>query len=270
MLYDSTAKIATTAMSREIFLVFGNTRFSHRRQRCNTVTVIFLGDLPTLSHILFLQFLLTSALATARNDGKGMESPSRLRYSRKYPFPPHVISSGASMLYDSTAKIATAAMSREIFLVFGNTRFSHQRQRCNTVIVIFLGDFSTLSHILSLQFLLTSALATARNDGKGMESPSRLQYSRKCPFPPHVISSGASILYDSTAKIATATMSREIFLVFRNTRFSHRRQRCNTVTVIFLGDLPTLSHILFLQFLLTSALATARDDESGIVNFFRK
>ena len=78
------------------------------------------------------------------------------------------------------------------------------------------------------------------------------------------------MLYDSTAKIATAAMSREIFLVFGNTRFSHRRQRCNTVTVIFLGDLPTLSHILFLQFLLTSALATARDDESGIVNFFRK
>ena len=270
MLYDSTAKIATATMSREIFLVFRNTRFSHRRQRCNTVIVIFLGDFSTLSHILSLQFLLTSALATARNDGKGMESPSRLQYSRKCPFPPHVISSGASILYDSTAKIATATMSREIFLVFRNTRFSHRRQRCNTVIVIFLGDFSTLSHILSLQFLLTSALATARNDGKGMESSSRLRYSRKYPFPPHVISSGASMLYDSTAKIATATMSREIFLVFRNTRFSHRRQRCNTVTIIFLGDLPTLSHILFLQFLLTSALATARNDESGIMNFSRE
>ena len=39
-----------------------------------TVTATFQKDFSTLSHILFLQFLLTLALATARNDGKGMES----------------------------------------------------------------------------------------------------------------------------------------------------------------------------------------------------
>ena len=61
--------------------------------------------------------------------------------------------------------------------------------RCNTVIGIFPEDFSTLSHTILL-FFNNPALTSARNDGKGMESPSRLRYSRKCPFPPHVISSG--------------------------------------------------------------------------------
>jgi hypothetical protein len=66
-------------------------------------------------------------------------------------------------------KIATAAMSPEIFLAFGNTGLFNDCPRCNTVTVTFQKDFSTLSHILFLQFLLTSALATARDDESDSE-----------------------------------------------------------------------------------------------------
>ena len=91
-----------------------------------------------------------TALTSARDDEGGVESPSQVGRSGKMTLPSHVISSGGSMLYDSTVKTATVSMSREIFLVYGNTGFLSRFRSCNTVIIIFLGDLSTLSHILFL------------------------------------------------------------------------------------------------------------------------
>ena len=54
-----------------------------------------------------------------------------------------------------TPKIATISTSREIFLVFRNTVFSYGFRCCNTVIGIYQGDFSTLSHI---RFLYSSII----------------------------------------------------------------------------------------------------------------
>ena len=50
-------RIATAAMSREIFLAFGNTGPFNPCRRCKTVRGNFLRDLSTLSHIRFLCFL---------------------------------------------------------------------------------------------------------------------------------------------------------------------------------------------------------------------
>ena len=81
-----------------------------------------------------------------------MESPSQVGRSGKMTLPSHVISSGGSMLYDSTVKTATVSMSREIFLVYGNTGLCNRCRHCKTVRGIFLRDLSTLSHILFLRF----------------------------------------------------------------------------------------------------------------------
>jgi hypothetical protein len=112
-------------------------RYSHLSRR----------SLDSLSHTI-LTTLLTSALTTARDDGKGMESPSRLRYSGKCPFPPptsfRAVAACSMTLPPKSLQLRRVEKS---FLCSGIPGFSHQRQRCNTVIGIFLGDLSTLSHI---------------------------------------------------------------------------------------------------------------------------
>ena len=60
-----------------------------------------------------------TALTSARDDEGGVESPSQVGRSGKMTLPSHVISSGGSMLYDSTVKTATVSMSREIPLING-------------------------------------------------------------------------------------------------------------------------------------------------------
>ena len=129
-----------------------------------------------------------------------MESPSQAGRSGKRTLPSPSFRAVAACFMALLPKIATATMSREISLVVGNTGFPSEFRSCNTVIVIFLGDLSTLSHILFFTVTVTTALTSARDDGIGMESPSRLRYSVKCPFPPQVISSGGSMLYRSTVK----------------------------------------------------------------------
>ncbi len=71
------------------------------------------------------------------------------------------------MLDGSIVKAATASMSREIFLVFGSTVFLSGIRNCNTVIVIFLGDLSTLSHIRFLRLSSPRRLPPLEMTGKG-------------------------------------------------------------------------------------------------------
>ena len=59
------------------------------------------------------------------------------------------------------------------------------------------------------------------------------------------------------ARIATATMSREIFQIFGN--FCNRYRRCKTDRGIPQGDFSTLSHIRFLIFCVIAALTTRRE-----------
>ncbi|XOQ31080.1 MAG: hypothetical protein ACFWUL_00760 [Dialister sp.] len=143
-------KIATASRSPEIFLVFGNTGFLSEIRSYNTVIVIFLGDLSTLSHIRFLRLSSPRRLPPLEMTGKGWSHRCDYGIPENAPSRLPVISSGGSMLYGSSAKIATASRSREIFLSYGNTGFPSEFRSCNTVTVISLGDFSTLSHI---QFL---------------------------------------------------------------------------------------------------------------------
>ena len=66
---------------------------------------------------------------------------------------------------------------------------------------------------------------------------------------------------DTILKIATATMSREIFLAFGNAGLFNRCRRCKTARGIFLRDLSTLPHNSIFIFCVITVLTTARDDE---------
>jgi hypothetical protein len=129
-----------------------------------------------------------------------MESPSRLRYSGKCPFPPHVISSGGSMLYDSTAQNRYSYDESRNLPCVREYRALRTGVSVVTPSQAFFPEISRLSLTYYFESILIPTLTTARDDGKGMESPSRLRYSVKCPFPPQVISSGGSMLYRSTVK----------------------------------------------------------------------
>ena len=166
---------------------------------------------------MILMVTVTTALTTARNDGRTAGHKKQKNVKRQIMTLPPVISSGGAMLYGSTVKIATASRSPEIFLVFGNTGFLSEIRSYNTVIVIFLGDLSTLSHIRFLRLSSPRRLPPLEMTGKGWSHRHDYGIPENAPSRPHVISSGGSMLYDSTAKIATASTSREIFLVFGNT-----------------------------------------------------
>ena len=118
-------KIATASRSPEIFLVFGNTGFLSEIRSYNTVIVIFLGDLSTLSHIRFLRLSSPRRLPPLEMTGKGWSHRRDYGIPENAPSRLPVISSGASMLDGSIVKAATASMSREIFLVVGSTRFKY-------------------------------------------------------------------------------------------------------------------------------------------------
>jgi hypothetical protein len=102
----------------------------------------------------------------------------------KMAFPSPVISSGGTMLYDSTAQNRYSYdESRNLSCV------REYRTLCTSVSVVtpsqaFFSEISRLSLTYYFESILIPALTTARDDGKGMESPSRLRYSGKCPFPP--------------------------------------------------------------------------------------
>ena len=229
------------------FLRTGIQGFSHRRQRCNTVTGIFLGDLSTLSHIRFLRLSSPRRLPPLEMTGKGWSHRHDYGIPENAPSRPTSFRAVAACSMTLPPKIATATMSREIFLVFGNTGFLSEIRSYNTVIVIFLGDLSTLSHIRFLRLSSPRRLPPLEMTGKGWSHRHDYGIPENAPSRPTSFRAVAACSMTLPPKIATATMSREIFLVFGNTGFLSEIRSYNTVIVIFLGDLSTLSHIRFLR-----------------------
>ena len=164
---------------------------------------------------------VTTALTTARNDGRTAGHKKQKNVKRQIMTLPPVISSGGTMLYGSTVKIATASRSPEIFLVFGNTGFLSEIRSYNTVIVIFLGDLSTLSHIRFLRLSSPRRLPPLEMTGKGWSHRHDYGIPENAPSRPTSFRAVAACYIALPLRIATASRSREIFLVVGSTRFKY-------------------------------------------------
>ena len=130
--------------------------------------------------------------------GKSQERERR-RGSGTFPLPRH-FERWQEYGITPPLRIATASMNPEIFILFRNTGLSSGFRICNTVIVIYLRDFSTPSHI---RFLYSSTIRRV--------PPLEMTLEGKCHYTENVfavysathpvISSGGRMLHDSTAQI---------------------------------------------------------------------
>ena len=183
MSYDSTAKTATASTSREISLVLGNTRFSHRRQRCNTVTGIFLGDLSTLSHIRFLRLSSLRRLPPLEMTERDGVTVTITVFRKNSPSRPSSFRAVATCCIALSPKSLQLRGVEKSFLRTGIQFFPSEFRSCNTVTVICLRDFSTLSHIRFLRLQSTRRLPPLEMTKGGIESPSQVRCSGKMTLP---------------------------------------------------------------------------------------
>ena len=109
----------------------------------------------------------------------------------------------------------------------------------------------------------TTAFTTARDDEGAQRHKNEYVFQNDDSTRSPSCRAVASCVMTQQLRIAKATMSRDIFLGNGNTGLFIENGSCNTVTVIYQGDLSTLAYILFLYLLSLWRLTPLEMTEEG-------